>query len=148
MDHPAPPPQPHVWLAEAHEAPEVARLLVAFRNHLGFDSPSDGSFLASVQRLMDDDATEYLLGAVRRGAPPAGVVQLRYRWAVWRDGYDCLLEDLFVAPEARRGGLGRAAGLIGRPAPAQRSPARAWLSAWISRCAAVRRVSGSSHSPR
>jgi GNAT superfamily N-acetyltransferase len=108
MDHPAPPPQPHVWLADTHEAPDVARLLVAFRNHLGFDSPSDASFATSVQRLMDDDATEYLLGAAQRGAPPAGVVQLRYRWAVWRDGYDCLLEDLFVAPEARRGGLGRA----------------------------------------
>jgi ribosomal protein S18 acetylase RimI-like enzyme len=27
---------------------------------------------------------------------------------VWRAGHDCLLEDLFVDPSARRAGLGRA----------------------------------------
>jgi GNAT superfamily N-acetyltransferase len=108
-DHPfAPSASPRVWLAEPHEAPDVARLLVGFRDHLGFDWPSDASFRASVERLIDDEATEYLLGAASADAPAGGVVQLRYRWAVWRDSYDCLLEDLFVAPEARRGGLGRA----------------------------------------
>ncbi len=116
MDHPAPPdgtPQSthdgaHVWRAERHEAEEVARLLVAFRDHLGLDWPSDNAFLAGVERLIDDPATEYLLGAAGRGVPAAGVVQLRYRWAVWRAGWDCLLEDLFVDPAARRAGLGRA----------------------------------------
>jgi GNAT superfamily N-acetyltransferase len=109
MDPSAPPARStSVWLAEPHQAPDVARLLVAFRDHIGFDTPSDESCLASVRRLMDDPATEYLLGAAQPGGPAAGVVQLRYRWAVWRESYDCLLEDLFVAPEARRSGLGRA----------------------------------------
>jgi GNAT superfamily N-acetyltransferase len=108
MDHPAPPAHPRVWLAEPHEAQDVARLLVGFRDHLGFDWPPDASFEASVRRLMDDPATEYLLGTTDAGSAPGGVVQLRFRWAVWRDSYDCLLEDLFVAPSARRGGLGRA----------------------------------------
>jgi ribosomal protein S18 acetylase RimI-like enzyme len=108
MDPSAPQDRPHVWLAEAREAPDVARLLVGFRDHLGFDWPSGASFLASVERLMGDPATEYLLGAARADEPAAGVVQLRYRWAVWRDSWDCLLEDLFVAPRARRSGLGRA----------------------------------------
>jgi ribosomal protein S18 acetylase RimI-like enzyme len=98
----------HVWRAEPHEAEQIAALLVGFRNHLGFDWPSDDAFLASVERLITDPGTEYLLGAPEAGAPAAGVVQLRFRWSVWRAAEDCELEDLFVSPQARRGGLGRA----------------------------------------
>jgi ribosomal protein S18 acetylase RimI-like enzyme len=98
----------HIWRAQPHDASAVAGLLVAFRNHLGFDEPSDDAVLASVERLVEDPATDYLLGAPEEGAPAAGLVQLRYRWSVWRDAEDCELEDLFVSPDARRGGLGRA----------------------------------------
>jgi ribosomal protein S18 acetylase RimI-like enzyme len=99
---------PYVWRAEAHEAEAVARLLVAFRDHLGLDWPSENAFLAGVEKLLDDRSTDFLLGAPHADAPPAGVVQLRFRWAVWRAGPDCLLEDLYVEPSARRVGLGRA----------------------------------------
>ena len=98
----------HVWRAAPREAHHVAALLVGFRNHLGFDWPSDDAFRASVERLITDPGTEYLLGAPEPGAPAAGVVQLRFRWSVWRAAEDCELEDLFVSPQARRGGLGRA----------------------------------------
>jgi ribosomal protein S18 acetylase RimI-like enzyme len=108
MDPHAPPDSAHVWRAEPREAGAVAALLVEFRNHLGFDWPSDNAFLASVERLIEDPATEYLLGAPLEDAPAVGVVQLRYRWSVWRASHDCLLEDLFVDPGARRSGLGRA----------------------------------------
>jgi ribosomal protein S18 acetylase RimI-like enzyme len=99
---------PHVWRAAPGEAAAVATLLVAFRDHLRLDWPSENAFLAGVERLIEDPATEYLLAAPHAGAPPAGVAQLRYRYAVWRASEDCLLEDLFVAPHARRSGLGRA----------------------------------------
>jgi ribosomal protein S18 acetylase RimI-like enzyme len=98
----------HVWRAEPRDAPSIAGLLVAFRDHLGFDWPSDESFLASVERIVVDPDAEYLLGAPSEGAPAAGVVQLRYRWSVWREAEDCELEDLFVSAAARRSGLGRA----------------------------------------
>jgi ribosomal protein S18 acetylase RimI-like enzyme len=104
----APPDHAHIWRARPHEAESVAALLVAFRDHIGFDWPSDRAFLASVERLIEDPATEYLLGAPHEGAPAAGMVQLRFRWSVWRAAEDCELEDLFVAAQARRGGLGRA----------------------------------------
>jgi ribosomal protein S18 acetylase RimI-like enzyme len=107
MDPHAPPDSAHVWRAEPREAAAVAALLVEFRNHLGFDRPSDNAFLASVERLIEDPATEYLLGASDAGAPAAGLVQLRYRWSVWRAADDCELEDLFVSADARRSGLGR-----------------------------------------
>ena len=101
-------PAPDVWVAESHEAETVARLMVAFRDHLGRDWPSDNAFLAGVEGQLEQIDTEFLLGAVHADAPPAGVAQLRYRYGLWRAGTDCHLEDLFVAEEARGAGLGLA----------------------------------------
>ena len=81
----------------------VARLLTEFREHEGRDWPPEEAIRASVERLMPRDDTEYLLG----GDPPAGIVQLRYRWGVWWDAEDCNVEDVFVSAEARGSGLGR-----------------------------------------
>jgi GNAT superfamily N-acetyltransferase len=100
--------EPHVWVAEPHEADTVARLLVAFRDHLGRSWPSANAFLAGVEGQLERTDTEFLLGAPHPDAPPAGVVQLRYRYGLWRAGDDCLLEDLFVEEEVRGAGLGRA----------------------------------------
>jgi ribosomal protein S18 acetylase RimI-like enzyme len=99
---------PVVWRAEAHEASTVARLLVEFRDWNGHDWPSDNSFLASVERLIERPDTEFLLGCANGDAPPSGVCQLRYRFSVWMAADDCWLEDLYVAEVARRRGVGRA----------------------------------------
>jgi GNAT superfamily N-acetyltransferase len=125
------------WLAEPHEAETVARLLIAFRDHLalgvptpggrdGFSQgglaapaggrrapegapwPSDNAILAAVERLIEDPQTEYLLAAPDEDSPPAGVIQLRYRFSVWTAAPDCWLEDLFVSADARRSGCGEA----------------------------------------
>jgi GNAT superfamily N-acetyltransferase len=96
-----------VWVAEPAEAETVARLMLAFRDHLGYDWPSENAFLAGVERLLEERDTEFLLGAPHEDAPPAGVCQLRYRYGLWRAGIDCLLEDLFVEQSARGTGLGR-----------------------------------------
>jgi ribosomal protein S18 acetylase RimI-like enzyme len=98
----------HTWIAELHEAETVAALLVAFRDDLGTDWPSENAFLAGVERLMDDRDTDFVLGAVDADSPPAGVVQLRFRFGIWRAGGDCLVEDVFVDGSARGSGLGRA----------------------------------------
>ena len=93
-----------VWRAAPDEAPAVAALLGAFRDHLGYDQPSDASLLASVERIIGRDDAEYLLAGER---DPVGVAQVRYRWSVWWDAEDCWLEDLYVRPEARGEGVGR-----------------------------------------
>jgi GNAT superfamily N-acetyltransferase len=97
-----------VWKAGLHEAETVARLLIGFRDHLGYDWPSENAFLAGVERLIEDRDTEYLLAAPDDDAPPAGVAQLRFRWGIWRAGGDCLVEDVYVEPPARGKGLARA----------------------------------------
>ena len=97
-----------VWIAEPDEAEPVARLLAEFRSWYGKDWPSDNAFHASVERLIEQRDTEYLLGAPHDDAPPAAVAQLRYRFSVWTAAEDCWLEDLFVAEEARGSGLGKA----------------------------------------
>ncbi len=96
------------WLAGPQEAEVVADLLVAFRDHMGRDWPSENAFLASVERLMERGEAEFLLGAPDDDSPPAGVAQVRFRYGLWWAADDCLLEDLFVREEARRHGVGRA----------------------------------------
>jgi GNAT superfamily N-acetyltransferase len=97
-----------VWRAAPEEAAGVTRLLASFRDWWGRDWPSDASYLASVERLIGRDDTEFLLAASVEGAAPEGVVQLRYRWSVWTEAEDCWLEDLYVLDSARGTGMGRA----------------------------------------
>jgi GNAT superfamily N-acetyltransferase len=96
------------WVAQPDEAEVVSALLVEFRDHLSHDWPSANAFLASVERLFEDADTEYLLAAPDDDSPPAGVLQLRFRFSVWMAAPDAWLEDLFVRPDARRTGVGDA----------------------------------------
>ena len=96
------------WRAGPHEAETVARLMIGFRNHLGYDWPSDNAFLAGVERLLEDRDTEFVLASAGDGEPATGVAQLRFRWGIWRAGGDCLVEDVFVEEQARGRGVARA----------------------------------------
>jgi GNAT superfamily N-acetyltransferase len=96
------------WVAQPDEAEIVAGLLVEFRDHMDTDWPSANSFLASVERLFEDRDTLYLLAAPDDDSAPAGVLQLRFRFSVWKAAPDAWLEDLFVRADARRAGVGDA----------------------------------------
>jgi ribosomal protein S18 acetylase RimI-like enzyme len=93
-----------VRLATADDAPDVARLIAAFRDWQGRDAPSDEVIASTVRRLIADPNAEFLLA----GDPAAGVCQLRYRLSVWTGSDDCCLEDLFVEQAGRGSGMGRA----------------------------------------
>ena len=97
-----------VWRAQPHEAEVVGELLAAFRDYYGRDWPSDNAMIATVERLIEQPDVEFLLASPDDDAPPAAVCQLRYRLSVWTAAPDCWLEDLFVAEEVRRAGLGAA----------------------------------------
>jgi ribosomal protein S18 acetylase RimI-like enzyme len=95
-----------VWRAGTEEVEAVARLVARFRDQLEKADPPDADIRASVERVLADDGSEFLLAAT--DSEPLGVCQLRYRWSVWTSAEDCWLEDIYVAPEGRRTGLGRA----------------------------------------
>jgi len=92
-----------IRLATSDDAADVARLLIDFRDWQGREEPSDSSVEASVRRLLADPNAEYLLA----GDPATGVLQLRFRHAVWTGTDDAHLEDLFVSADARGSGVGR-----------------------------------------
>ncbi len=93
------------WVAQPDEAEAIAGLLVEFRDHNGHKWPSENAFLASVERLLEDRDTEFLLATPDDDSPPAGVLQLRFRFSVWTAAPDAWLEDLFVRKQARRCGV-------------------------------------------
>jgi GNAT superfamily N-acetyltransferase len=93
------------WVAGPEEAGAVAALLVEFRDHLGSSEPSAASVRASVERILAEPDSEYLLAG---DGAAAAVLQLRFRWSVWTDAYDAWVEDLYVRADARRTGLGDA----------------------------------------
>jgi GNAT superfamily N-acetyltransferase len=96
-----------IWQAQNGDAPHVVRLLAEFRDWIGADEPSEEQLRGSVQRLLGDANTVYLLAA-EDDADPTGICQVRFRYGVWKTAEDACLEDLFVSDRSRRGGLGRA----------------------------------------
>ena len=88
-------------MAQPSDAGQVAALMIAFRDHIERDVPADEEVRRTVEALLEDPNTEFLLA-------DTGVCQLRYRLSVWTATEDCWLEDLYVTDEARGTGVGRA----------------------------------------
>ena len=99
---------PEVWVATEEDAETVTALMAGFRDHMGRSDPSTTNLRATIEELLHELDTEFLLATPDGQEEPAGICQLRYRLTVWTGANDCWLEDLFVEAEARRGGLGRA----------------------------------------
>jgi len=99
---------PAVWEAGPHEAGVVVGLLVEFRDWFGTSWPPADVLLRSVETLLQQSDTVFLLGSPSRHARPEGVCQLRFRLSVWTAAEDCWLEDFYVREPLRGTGLGRA----------------------------------------
>ena len=96
-----------VRLAVEADVPSIAALLADFRDSLGKDVPTREQIQSSVETILSQPSSEFLIARNDAGEP-AGVAQVRYRWSVWTGAEDCWLEDLFVRAEDRGIGLGRA----------------------------------------
>jgi len=86
------------------DAPEVARLLHDFNTE--FDDPTPGveALTERARQLLAGGEITVLLGGER----PDGIALIRLRPAIWTEGLDAYLEELYVAPERRGEGIGRA----------------------------------------
>jgi ribosomal protein S18 acetylase RimI-like enzyme len=93
--------------ARSDDLDDVVRLIAAFRDWWGKDSPSEEQIRRAAGLLLADATTEFFL-ARDDGGNAVGVCQVRYRLSVWTGSDDCWLEDLFVEESVRGGGHGRA----------------------------------------
>jgi ribosomal protein S18 acetylase RimI-like enzyme len=90
--------------ATAGDAAEIARLLHEF--NLEFTEPSPGveAVTANVRRLLEAGEITVLLA----GEGPDGLSLFRFRSALWSEGLETYLQELYVAPALRGRGIGRA----------------------------------------
>jgi GNAT superfamily N-acetyltransferase len=90
--------------ATPSEAETVARLLDAFNREYHTPTPGPEVLAARLRTLLaGSDVIAFLAGD-----PAVGVVLLTLRPNVWYDGPVALVDELYVAPEARGRGLGSA----------------------------------------
>lgn len=93
-----------VRLATPDDAAVLAQLLHDFNTE--FDTPSPGPAVLAprLAELLSAGSTF----AVLAGAPAVGLALVTVRPNVWYDGPVALLDELYVTPERRNGGLGTA----------------------------------------
>ena len=97
MSHPIRP-------AGTDDADAVGRLLHAFNQEFDEPTPGPRALAARIGQLLDAGDTVVLLG----GDGPDGLAVLRFRTAIWSEGQECCLAELYVDPPRRGQGLGRA----------------------------------------
>jgi ribosomal protein S18 acetylase RimI-like enzyme len=90
--------------AEIGDAAEVARLLHDFNTEYDEPTPPVEALTARMRELIEAGEVLVLLGGER----PDGLALLRFRPSLWGDSLDAYLEELYVAPERRGQGIGRA----------------------------------------
>jgi ribosomal protein S18 acetylase RimI-like enzyme len=86
------------------EAAEIARLLHDFNTEFGEPTPDVATLAERSRRLIEVGEITVLLA----GDGPDGLSLFRLRPALWAEGLECYLQELYVAPALRGRGIGRA----------------------------------------
>jgi ribosomal protein S18 acetylase RimI-like enzyme len=97
-------PELAVRLAQPADAETVGRLLHDFNEEFDDPTPEPARLGERVRALLARGEITVLLA----GAGPYGLAVLRFRPAIWTEALECYLAELYVVPERRRRGLGRA----------------------------------------
>ena len=95
---------PAVRRAEAADAEAIGRLLHDFNSEFDDPTPGPRALADRVRELIAAGEVAVLLA----GPTPLGLAVLRFRPAIWTQALDCYLEELYVVPDRRGQGIGRA----------------------------------------
>jgi ribosomal protein S18 acetylase RimI-like enzyme len=90
--------------AGADDAAVVAELLYAFNREYDDPTPPPDELAERIRQLLAAGDTAILLA----GEPACAVAVLRFRLSIWSRGLECYLAELYVVPELRGQGIGRA----------------------------------------
>jgi ribosomal protein S18 acetylase RimI-like enzyme len=90
--------------ADVADAEDIGRLLHDFNTEFDDITPGQSALAERMRQLMDSGETAVLLA----GDGPDGLAVLRFRPAIWTDKLECYLAELYVVPDRRGQGLGRA----------------------------------------
>ena len=90
--------------AERADAEEVGRLLHDFNTEFDEPTPGPAALAERMRQLLDAGDTVVLLA----GDGPDGLAVLRFRLGIWTEGLECYLAELYVVPDRRGQGVGRA----------------------------------------
>ncbi|MDQ4142245.1 MAG: GNAT family N-acetyltransferase, partial [Actinomycetota bacterium] len=90
--------------ATAADAPSLGRLLHAFNVEFGEETPTPEVIAERAAPLIEIGEVTVLFV----GTGPDGFAQLRFRPSLYTGALDAYLEELYVVPERRGRGLGRA----------------------------------------
>ena len=82
----------------------MARLLHDFNTEYDAFTPGVDVLTENARAMLADREMVVLLA----GAGPDGLAELRFRKSVWTAKLDCYLEELYVVPDLRGQGIGRA----------------------------------------
>ena len=93
-----------VRIASSADAEAVGQLLHDFNSEFGEPTPGPDRLAERIRRLLASCDTTILFV----GTGPDGVAVLRFRDAIWSDAPECYLAELYVVPQSRGHGLGRA----------------------------------------
>ncbi len=93
-----------VRLASVRDVETIGKLLYDFNREFGESTPSPAALADRLRLLLNGGDTAVLLA----GDGPYGLAVMRFRAAIWSLGLECYLAELYVVPERRGQGLGRA----------------------------------------
>lgn len=90
--------------AEAADAEAIGRLLHDFNREYEDFTPGQGLIAARIRELLEGGDTVVLLA----GDGPDGLAVMRFRPSIWLEALECYLAELYVVPDKRGRGIGRA----------------------------------------